>query len=250
VIGVWSASEESSLAELPLSVRPAAGPAGAIAVVAAADWTARAHAAVEDGARGLLIAEPAVVEPTAVAGLSDACRRRGIPVVVERARLQVGRPEAAAAHAVIAECAALEDEIGDVLRDTAGWMRRLAGDGLELVEADGSPRGWIGLAAAGPVTASVLVDVLTGVDPGGYLRVVALGVERVEVEIDAAARTGGITVGAQSGVLRLPAAFETPRRAALRRLLQHLEDGTLPPELAELGADETLSRAILAHHRI
>lgn len=245
MIGVWSATGDTTAAELPLATRPVDRPEGAIAIVGGQTWTADARAALEDGAAALLITEPDMVDPRETLALDDEVRRRGRAAVVERRRLEMVAVEPTPeAVAMVAECVGRDSEIGGVLRDALGWVRRLAGADPEIVAVDVTPRGSLAQLRVAGASASVLVDVSTGVEPGGFLRVTALGLSRVEVVVDLAARTARATVGSESGIGRRPAVYEAPRRVALRRLLTALEESREAPDLAELGTDETLARTI------
>jgi hypothetical protein len=81
-----------TLATLPLSYRASDGSASASVMFIAghADWAARATAAIEAGARGIIIADPGITDADAILTLADRAEQAG--AVVELAERYAGDP--------------------------------------------------------------------------------------------------------------------------------------------------------------
>ena len=227
MIGVWDATGTfaAAVAELPLSVEAASGAAGAIAVVADA---AGLRSALDAGARGAVLSAP---DPAAASG--------DRPVVVLRPRLRAVPVGDQAA--VVAECSAPPTELEAVLGDAVGWVRMLTGHAPVLRSAE------VGLALldAGGVPVTVLARPLSGVPSGGVIRVLALGTERREIEVDEPAGVLRITTAREGGTAGEPPRFESDERVALRRMIAALTSGEAVTDLADLAGDTRTARAIL-----
>ncbi|HEX7835719.1 MAG TPA: hypothetical protein VF479_09655 [Pseudolysinimonas sp.] len=241
MIGVWDAGGTlaASVAELPLSVRPADGPEGSIVVVSGeGDWGAAAHAAVDAGAVAVV-----VVEPVSVGGADAPV---SVPVVVVRSRVDGEVDLAAPSSAIVAECSATDATADSAVRDTVGWARELSGGHLRLrTRAAGSGGSLALLETAAGVPVSLTVQLISGVPEGAVIRVTALGAERRQVVVDDVAMLLEVTTAIDGATALRTGRFESPGRVALRRALAALASGDRPADLADLAHDVDLAHRIL-----
>jgi hypothetical protein len=251
MVPVWTtdAGYRVAIAELPLRVALADGPAAAIAVVdGGAEWLDGVRDAIVAGARGVVIAEPEDAPADDVRALAAVL---AVPVVIERTFLRAdaaadavgARAQAGAPALVVVDGAAPADSLGVLARDAVGWARTLAGGALTLIAAG---EGSMLLATDAGLGAAVTV-VATDRPGAGWLRASALGDPVVDVEIEGAAMR--ITRSDAAGRLVLPPRYESPARVALRRVLAALDGGPAPQDLSVLADDIELHRRILAHRR-
>lgn len=266
VVPVWTHDTRYrvAVAELPLRTMRADGPAGAIVVVGggagggaggSAGWIAGARDAAAGGARGIVIAEPADAAASDVRALAASL---AVPLVVERTFLRAdiaadavaarsdGSGDTRAPALVVVDGGAPAAALGVLTRDAVGWARTLAGGALTLVGEEDGPV----LLQTDARMCAALTVVATDRPGAGWLRASALGDPVVDVEIEGAAmRT---TRSDAAGRLILPPRWESSARAALRRVLDALEEpttGPAPDDLSMLADDSDLSRRILAHRR-
>ncbi|MEO8261105.1 MAG: hypothetical protein ABI566_00935 [Pseudolysinimonas sp.] len=237
MIGVWDSTGllTAAVAELPLSVGVADGPAEAMAVV---DGAEAAHAALAAGALGLVLVAPDRMREDEITRLAAASGTR--PVIALRRRLRAQR--SAATAAVLAECSAPPAELESVLRDAVGWIRELTGGALAVDSVATTDAGAIALLTThdgAPVT--VLARPLSGVPDGGVIRVIALAAERRDVEVDEPAGVLRVRVDRDGESVATALGFESPERHALRRI------ATLEPvnDLADLLHDTGIAARIL-----
>jgi hypothetical protein len=254
VIPVWDPAGvlTAAIAELPASVRASDHASGAIAIVAGSDWSANVTAAVDAGARAILVIDPDSAAPAALARATE-----GRPVVVLRPRLAAAQfaaarfADAAGAlatppAAVVAECSAPSSELAAVVRDAIGWARTLAGSGLELGWRGATASGRLAsLTAAGGIPVSVLARALSGVPSGGLIRVTALGTPRRELVVDEPAGAVRITVSDELGATVLPHVFESLERGALRRMVAAVETGDRPDDVTQFIHDMAIAEKLL-----
>lgn len=225
----------AAAAELPVSAARAEDPRGA--VVAVSD-PAAARRAAGDGAAALVIPAGPVrtrVEAEALAALP-------IPVAVIRPRLHgVSEGGRRAFSALAIEVSGTEPALEGALADALGVARILLGGRLTRRAASG------GIALFdGPAGEAVTVRA-TGAAPGraAVLRIEALGVVRVRVDVDDARRGPRVAVADAGGERIAPAPWETPERAALRRAIAGAS-GAVLRETADLAHDLAAARAALA----
>lgn len=227
-----------AVAELPSSTRLVDEPHGAIVVLGAG---AEAVAAAEPDA---VPAAFVIADPT---GAFDLTPRPGIPLVVDRARLHPDVVVDAGVHPdaalFTAECAAPAADIAATVRDAIGWLRVLSGERLELDAVHATGHGAIALLRAGERAATLSATLLAEPSAGVRLRALAIGVERVEVTIDAAG-AASVVRASDAGSLTKPARYESRRRAALRRAIDAIDSGD-PGDLDVWRHDEALAVAIL-----
>jgi hypothetical protein len=229
----------AAIAELPLSLRPADQPTGAIVVVAGTDWARGVRSAIDAGALAVVVPDPALTGAADLGALADDVR---VPVIVERPLLRADladdarTPTADARPAVIVvDGAAPAARLPALARDAAGWGRILAGGPLSVDVA----RGGIGsLRGASGVT--VVVNLAATARPGGgWLRAAALGDPLVEVEVEGL--SARVTVASAGGSLALPTRFESSSRLALRRAAAALASGEPTRDLHDLASDTAIA---------
>lgn len=231
------AEYRTAIAELPLTTRGTAHPAGAIVVVAGeGSWWDAAHRAVAAGAAAIVVARPAAAPP---AGASfDA------PVILERPRLRPDVVEDAFAfgsepRALSALCRWGAD--ATVVHDTIGWLRVLADGPLRAAAA---ARG-LGLLervdAGGP---AIGLTVLRGPTMPDAFRIDALAECRLEV--DAGAVEVRVTGADERGSHLAPRRLEGSARIALRRAIRVIDDGDAPDDVELLRHDIELARLFRA----
>ncbi|TAJ48149.1 MAG: hypothetical protein EPO52_08215 [Herbiconiux sp.] len=247
MIGVRAplASYRVAITELPERARSANDPRGSIVVVGGGTgWFARAVSAVEAGAAGLVVADPAV-EVSGISGFAES-DLRGVPVALDRELL---RPDVAAeisreqpASVLTATCAAPAAAFDRTICDAVGWLRVLAGGPLQVTALQAGDGGLImaveGRGCPGGVLARVLVEP-TAVP---RLRVSAIGAVRSEVSAAAAAATV-VRMDDERGTLIAPARFETRQRLALRRAIAAVTNGTMLDDLHEFAIDAEIALA-------
>jgi hypothetical protein len=242
-------SWHAAIAELPASARPSTEVSGSVVVITGeVGWGSRLGRAVDDGAAGIVLADPWSASADEV--LEAQRSSSPVPVVVERPRLRSD----VAATALTGDPAIVQVELGAsgkdleaVLRDAVGWARVLAGGQLDLVEVHATARGASALLQRTDATASrhdglvTLLATRAGASTP-WIRATALGVERIEVTVDG--RTSVVRT-TQDGARRMPTRFESSARLALRRAIESLEGAPMPTDLPELDHDSRLAAALL-----
>lgn len=236
---------------LPLAAELVDRPSGAVVVIdGRGDWWRAAAAAAADGASALLIAEPVVARPEAVAELAEGV---AMPVIVNRARLRhdlvraaIERRHGMQPRVLVAECTAAATVLPTMVRDSVGWLRELAGGPLRTVSAAvGSTGGTALVRTIDTGLAGTLVITAARLDAGGVLRVQGLGEIRTELELDISMRSATLATSTAEGRLVDPALFETPERASLRRAIDVVTGRDTTRDLDDLRHDVELARDIL-----
>jgi hypothetical protein len=194
-----------------------------------------ALAAAGAGAAALVIASPAFEPSSRVRMLAG---RIEIPVIVERPLL---RPDVAAdairsregvtARILVADGVAAAAGLRAVARESAGWLRVLAGDGLSFSRGEGA----FGLFETGAGAAAAVSVVATSRSAGGVIRAQALGEVTTDIQIEV--RRARLVTSSAAGRLIAPVRFESSERLALRRALDSLAAHTAPDDLDELAVD-------------
>jgi hypothetical protein len=242
-------SWRAAVAELPSIARPSTEVTGSVVVITGeVGWGSRLRRAVDDGAAGIVLADP---WSASVDEVLEAQRRSSpVPVVVERSRLRsdVAATALTSDPAVVqVELGASRQELEVVLRDAVGWARVLAGGQLDLVDVHATARGVTALlqrsdAAAGRYEGLVTLLATRAGASSPWIRATALGVERTEVTVDG--RTSVVRTS-EDGARQLPTRFESSARLALRRAIGSLEDASTPTDLPELDHDSRVAAAVL-----
>lgn len=252
-----AAPYRAALGTLPAGVRPAGGSDGALVVVSGDGWCARALRAFDEGARGVVIADPAEVAPEEARALGT--RAAGRPVIVERPRLRAdvaadARELASGApprpSAIVVDAASAPEGLTAVLRDAIGWARVLAGAPVRVREATESRHGAIAGLDAGGVPVSLVAT--SGSPDRGLVRVTVLAATRIEVEVDPGAGVARVTRDGADGSRTLPRRFEASARLFLRRAIAALEHpgAGAAQDLEDLIADAVIAEQVLTagHH--
>lgn len=242
MIGVLTDSDayRVAIAELPLSTRRASDATESIVVVdgrmSCEDFT---------DAAAMVLVDPA---PGAIPELTSRGR-----VVVDREwlRADVVADVTAAAPAeaalITAECAAPASRIDSILRDAVGWLRVLSGRELSLHAVIATEGGAMAMLNAGDRSATLLLTSLADPAARPRLRVLAVGVQRTEIEIDALG-AASVTVSSEAGSLRLPARPESRQRQALRRAVEAVGRAEVR-DLDDLRHDDAIAAAILGSYK-
>nr|WP_314840907.1 hypothetical protein [uncultured Microbacterium sp.] len=233
-----------AIAGLPLQARRVEGGGALVIVDGAPGWPQRSLAAVDRGARALVIADPVAADDDAAAALEVVSR--GTPVVLDRPRLRAdmvmdAAPPAAVRH-VTADASAIASEFGRLVGDAIGWLRVLAGGELRLRAAATVPHGLMALfeemssGRSAALTASALIG-----SGGARLRAHAIGEASVEIEVDDATAVRSVEVRTLDGLLRRPRRHEAAGRVALRRAIDAMTDGVVPGDLRGFRHDSALA---------
>jgi len=166
----------------------------------------------------------------------------GVPVVVVRRRLRpdvvadAGAETIAPRHVVVDAWGGRTDAAA-LLRDAVGWARVLVGGPLSVVaRAETASATTVALRGPNGIGASVTRAIGGGV--GGALTATALGPRRVEVRVDSASPLCEVAFDDEEGRRVRPVRRESPERLALRRILDAVDSGAAPSDLADLAADD------------
>lgn len=240
-----------AVASLPATFGPATDAPDVQVIAGHSGWTASAEQAIKDGARGIIVVNPA---PENTQALQAAAEAAGTTILLDQ-RWASNPAVAGAEDAVraMAGRAAVLDSVatapagtdtGDLLADHLAAVVRLTGplENLRLINrgthgytvsarlANGSPVALQGiLSSARP--AGVHVSLLT--DDGGV---------SVALPEPLAAWPATVKVTGPQGELLLPTLYESAHRATWRRLKEHLDTGTTPSDLHRFAAlTESLS---------
>ena len=242
-----------AVAELPQSTREAHSPVGAIVVVdGGRGWGSRAVAAIDQGARAVVVSSPAdTVDLELVASRADK-----IPVLVERPavradvvelfRLKAADARMSLPRLVVAECSGPGSELQQILRDAAAWARIFAGTPLRVDHAAATRHSASVLASTAsqpPVTVMMLATATIANAP--LIRVRAMGEVAAGVFIDATQLRTELTVADRHGEWRAPPAREGGARVALRRAVAACTSDELPADLSYLAADDDIAATAL-----
>ncbi|NQX13247.1 hypothetical protein HQQ80_16600 [Microbacteriaceae bacterium VKM Ac-2855] len=245
-----SGAIDSVVASLPVSLAPSAGSADIVAVGGESGWPARAAAALEAGARGILVIEPTAADVDALA--ASAGDR---PVVLDRAF--AGNPGIAAATPAIAaldEAALLEARVtvpvaADLDAALLGQLALVRASGSPVVEARVVTRDTHGYTVRGRLAdgrAALLTAVASDARASSAaLRLIgATSAVEIELPTPAAARPARTTVSTAEGATLLPTEYETAHRATWRRLRDLLITGGTAADLDEFASDAALAASL------
>lgn len=232
-----------AVASLPASFGPAeAGSAAAVGVIAGrSGWTQEAIRAIDAGARGIVVVNPAA---ESVEDLQESAEASGAAVVLDQ-RWATNPAVAGAEDAVrtMAGRAALLDSIatapagtgsGELLADHLAAVVRLTGrlENLRLVA--GGAHGYTVSARLANGAPLALQGILSNARPAGVSIKLLTddGGASVELPEPLAAWPATVKVTGPQGELLLPTLYESAHRATWRRLKKHLDAGTAPSDLA------------------
>lgn len=234
----------SVIASLPVSLGPGSNDADIRAISGRPGWTAAALTAIADGARGVLVVEPAAEDTTALAHATEAAV---VPVVLDRRWASNAALDSAAAAALeVAGEAVLLDSVAVaaphtdpelLLGEHLALIVRVAGDIPELRIVQRGPRGYT-VAGRLPNGAPVsLQGILTHALPGGARLelITADGGVNVEVPDPDTARPATTTVATASGATMLPTIFESAHRTSWRRLAGAVDGSAPTTDLADFN---------------
>lgn len=264
-VSATRAAEEAGTVSLAVASLPASfgpGPSGLVSPATtsqAADvaviageigWTAEASQAIEAGARGVMVANPAPEETRRLAAAAEAA---GAAVVLDHrwasnpALISAnGEPDAREAVRSALGTAAMLDsmavsapgtDLNRLLGQHLAALLTVAGalDGVRILRSDSTGYTLSGdLPGGAPFTAQ---GVLTAACPAGVdIRLYTKdGGVSVKVPDPGAAWPATVRATGPQGEVLLPTLFESAHRAAWRRLKGHLDNGTRPGDLTDFS---------------
>ncbi|MET7701481.1 hypothetical protein [Streptomyces sp. NPDC005485] len=257
------------LATLPLSFRPVTVDRVPVrALSGRRGWVDTAAAAIHDGAVGLVVRHPAPADPADILVLAELAGKCGTVVVLDSP--WAGTPTAARAAEALRDAAdsdsasAIEcrltlpsdHDIGQALLDQLALLRILGNPADEIRTYLRTERGVLATATVGGRTGllgTVLTDALA---PAASVRLIGAG-RAVHLQIPSwhTARPALLTITSPEGSHTWPTHYESPHRAAWRRLHRLLNDSESPgfeaaavADLHALAADlHTMDRATTDH---
>lgn len=239
-------------ATLPSSFRYTEDRPDVFSIVGRGDWISQVIRAVEDGARGVLVAHPETAVPARLDDLQELLTRSRIPLVLDRGWAAAPAAELAAPEfaAVLDRTALVETRLGAApgasvvaaLEDQLALLRACVAEFVELrvLRADTT-----GYDALGVLEGGAAVDV-TGVfsDPlnhGVSVRVVRPSATvRLELGTTDIAAPGLLHVLTGAVERRLLTPYETPHRNAWRRFAAAVEVGEPTMDLVHLARDQRI----------
>lgn len=244
---------DAVIASLPVSLAPATDSADLVALGGGDGWATRATAALEAGARGVLVVEPVAPLPAALAALGAVAGGR--PVILDRAF--AGNPGLEAVRSAIADAgehALLEARVLAPLGSDPDAV--LLGQ-LALVRAVAAPVRSARLLARdehGYTIRGVLADgrgvlltaVLSDARPAAaQLRLLgATSAVEIDVPTPVAARPLRATLSTADGATLLPTRYETSHRANWRRLLDLVSSEAAASDIDDLVEDLAVAASL------
>ncbi|MFH8897924.1 hypothetical protein ACH4HG_16260 [Streptomyces coeruleorubidus] len=253
------------LATLPLSFRPVTVDRVPVrALSGGRGWVDTAAAAVQDGAVGLVVRHPAPADPADVLVLAELAGKHGTAVVLDSP--WAGTPTAARAAEALRDTAdadpasAIEcrlslptdHDLGQALLDQLALLRVLGSSADEIRTHLRTERGVLATATAGGRTGLLGIVLTDALAPTASVRLIGAG-RAVHLQIPSwrTARPALLTVTSPDGSHTWPTHYESPHRAAWRRLHRLLSASESPgfeaaaiADLHALAADlHTLGRA-------
>ncbi|MFI2780027.1 hypothetical protein [Streptomyces sp. ALB3] len=239
------------LATLPLSFRPVTADRVPVrALPGSRGWVDAAAAAVQDGAVGLVVRHPAPTDPADVLTLAELAGKHGTAVVLDSP--WAGTPTVARAAEALRDVAdadpasAIEcrltlptdHDLGQALLDQLALLRALDHPAEEIRTHVRTERGVLATATTGGRTqllGTVLTDALA---PTASVRLISAG-HAVHLQIPSwrTARPALLTVTSPDGSRTWPTHYESPHRAAWRRLHRLLSASESPGCAAAATAD-------------
>jgi hypothetical protein len=261
VIAVVASSPayRAAVGELPLSTFLASPgqDTDAIAVIdGRRGWATRAVEAASRGASALIISDPTPTSGDGDEGRVSALAER-LPVILDRlylrrdvvldaldgARSSEQSPQLWAF--ISAGCSAPADRLPDVLADTVGWLRTLAGP-VEPVATRGVAGGVITQLRGPKARVSLTVRVLAEAAAGPRVSVTGVAPRRLQVTL-ASGVPACVRWTDERGDMTLPTRFEGRERLSLGRAVAALTSRELPTDLHDYLADASLTRMLTGH---
>jgi len=244
-----------TLATLPLSYRaPADSAAASVMLIAGdGDWAARAAAAIDAGARGIIIADPGITDADAILTLADRAEQAG--AVVELAERYAGDPtllrhRADLVQHLAATSTILMSQVGDFATpaDAALDMVRTAhalGQPLTLTHVWQASHAVVVRGTAGEKLFEGMATMGRG---GAGQRIDALGFGRtlrLALRGDGSASPSDLRIANAKGERKLSPVYESVERAALLRAHAALNGGqSTSQHLRQFAADVAMIQAL------
>lgn len=241
------------IASLPVSLRPDRTGAELVGIDGAAGWVAAALAAVNGGARGLVVIDPVAED---VAALANAAQQKRVAVVIDRPfagnpAVQAVREHFATVggqHALL-ECTVTAPRGADltrILMDQLALVGALAHQLASARALDWTPRRYAVAGLTADSRRVRLVGICTDARPPTAV-VRQLGEDgsvRLNLPNPDTARPGHATVTTPDGAKLLPTLFETAHRVAWRRLVRLVHAGGQPDDMALFAHDSSIATAL------
>ncbi|CAM3228856.1 hypothetical protein PSET11_00912 [Arthrobacter ulcerisalmonis] len=229
-----------AVASLPESFTPGAAGADVIVLAGTAGWTTAAQQAVDAGARGVVVVNPAAED---TAALRVAARAAGSAIVLDQ-RWAANPAVRHAEHAVrsAASRLALIDSVAmapvgtdldRLLTDHVAAVVRITGPLADLRLLHRGAHGYSASARFGNGAPVALQGIVSAARPAHVTLSVLTDDGGVSVTLPdpVAAWPGTVTVTGPQGAVLLPTLYESAHRTTWRRLKEHLDSRSTPPDL-------------------
>ncbi len=240
-----------AVAALPMSLHPGGKDADLVGLAGGAGWVDAAMAAIEAGARGVLVVDPSAADARALA-------ERDVPVVLDgRWTYNPAVLDSAAAFSARNDAESLVEVRADV--PVGSDLERVLLSQLALVRTAVAPlvqlsfdrwnaRGWDARgtleSGARVALAAILTDAL---EPAASLRIIKpTDAVRLTVPDPATARPGHVVVSSPEGATLLVTKWESAHRVAWRTLHGLVTAGATGTDLAGFERDVELVRGARA----
>ncbi|WP_347109582.1 hypothetical protein AAHB33_02930 [Paenarthrobacter sp. S56] len=240
-----------AVASLPATFGPATGTPDVMVINGRPGWTTEAKDAIDAGARGVIVVNPA---PESVQELQEAAEANGTPVLLDqRWASNPAVPGAEDAIRTMSGRAVLLDSVATaeagtdpagLLADHLAAVVRLTGPLENLRRINHGQHGYTLSAQLPNGAPAALQGILTGARPAGVHISLLTDDGGVSVALPEPLAAWPATVKATGpqGELLLPTLYESAHRATWRRLKEHLDRGTTSPDLHRFAAlTESLS---------
>jgi hypothetical protein len=236
-----------AVAALPMSLVPGAGDADLVGVAGGPDWVSAVVGAIDAGARGVLVVDPAPADVSAL-------RASPVPVVLDgRWTYNPAVLDSASAFAVRNEAESLVEvradvpvgsDLGRVLLSQLALVRTAIAPVVQLSFDRWNARGWDALGTLESGARVALSAILTdAVEPGASLRIIEPeDAVRLTVPDPATARPGHVVVSSGDGATLLVTKWESAHRVAWRTLHRLVVSGQAGTDLLGFEHDVELVR--------
>jgi hypothetical protein len=243
-----------AVAALPMSLHPGGEDADLVGIAGGRDWVATAGKAIEAGARGVLVVDPAPADVSALRGGTVPVVLDGRwtynPAVLDSAPAFAARNDAQSLIEVRADVP-LGSDPERVLLSQLALARTAVAPVVELSFDRWTARGWDARgrleSGARVALAAIFTDAL---EPAASVRVIrAEDAVRLTVPDPATARPGHVVVSSPDGATLLVTKWESAHRVAWRTLHGLVTSGQAGTDLAGLEHDVDLVRGARAASR-
>lgn len=229
------------VASLPESFGPAAEAKADVVVVSGQPgWTIEAATAIDEGARGIVVVNPAPENTDSLAAVAE--RSNTAVVLDQRWASNPAMPAAEDAVRSLAGRAAMLDSVatapagtstGEVLADHLAAVVRVTGPLDRLRVLHRGPQGYTATAVLANGAPVALQGILSDARPAALQLSMLVDDGGVSLTLPepSAAWPARVKVTGPHGELLLPTLYESAHRATWRRLKEHLDASTVPSDL-------------------